>query len=655
MPDVLLVGVSPIAVGALREYGALAAARLTAAPGPAPDPAPGGLDPDAVVLGPAVVTPIAAAQDAHRRWPDAALVLAVEPATIDEVRRGLQYAPYLPADVAVLPWQPAGTDHDELGGEVERAVQRVAQQRRYRALIAAASLRLGAEPHRGPRHSVPLGALLDNAPVGVLLADTAGRLQAWNPDADGLLALADRGPGCDVADLFRDPTLVRALLDRAATTEVRHSLTTHTSSGRRAVEVFAVSTCTDRGDPAVLVLLRDLSGQERAERERDVATERLAFLADTTASLDATVGADATARELTRRLVPHVADACLIVLAEAPFTRVASAVGVEVAGEVPAALDRAARSGEELLALDGGGLLAGVPAHSEACLPLPARGGVVGALYLAQRASRRRFTPTDLAFLRDLARRAAVAVHNARLVSELSRTAHTLQRALLPPERFVLPGVDVAARYLPGAEGVEVGGDFYDVLPLGDDRLFLAVGDVMGRGVRAAATMGQVRTAVRAYALDGHRPGDVLDRLEPVLATGSGPSPDDQLVTCVCAELHPPSGRLWVASAGHLPPLIVRGGDAAYLPVPPGLPVGVGGSDHPLVTAELPTDALLVLYTDGLVERRDESLETGLRHLQVAAAAAPSAAEAACDHLLVAMGRRDGHDDDVALLALRRR
>jgi serine phosphatase RsbU (regulator of sigma subunit)/PAS domain-containing protein len=279
-------------------------------------------------------------------------------------------------------------------------------------------------------------------------------------------------------------------------------------------------------------------------------------------------------------------------------------------------------------------------------VPLLSRGRRLGALTVAEPLT----GVLDRALLLDLAARAAVALDNALLYRAERRTGITLQRSLLPREVPALPGLQAAARYLPGDDGAFVGGDWYQGVVVGDG-LVVAMGDVMGHGMRSAARMGQLKAIVGTLALEGHGPGDLLSRLSR--------SVDDlldvELATLLVARLDPVTGALCVASAGHPPPLLaVPGAEPAFVPVVPGPPLGTFPGEYAETDAELPAGAALLLYTDGLVEDRGSALGTGLERLRQALAAAPDAVEEAADHVLAATGRRGGADDDIALLLLRR-
>lgn len=263
------------------------------------------------------------------------------------------------------------------------------------------------------------------------------------------------------------------------------------------------------------------------------------------------------------------------------------------------------------------------------------------------------FTVDDEVVLLQLAQLAAVAIGNAERYAHEHLIAETLQRSMLPHALPSLPGVSLAARYLAGGGGTQVGGDWYDTVVMDDGRLMLAVGDVVGRGPRAAAIMGQLRTAMRAYALQ-QLPATVLMRsLDLLLQDMAGES----LATAVCAMLDRSKGDLELVLAGHPPPLVIDpDGGVRFVQSDPHSPMGV--RDAPLYLSSfsrLEPGSTLLLFTDGLVESRSRAVSDGLEQLAqtVAGVAHRLDIERVCDLVLAAMDE-GSHDDDVALLALRR-
>ncbi|MEU6868724.1 ATP-binding SpoIIE family protein phosphatase [Streptomyces sp. NPDC046876] len=244
----------------------------------------------------------------------------------------------------------------------------------------------------------------------------------------------------------------------------------------------------------------------------------------------------------------------------------------------------------------------------------------------------------------------AEAVERLRASERRQREAAvTLQRSLLPQELEQPDDLRIAATYQPGGTEAAVGGDWYDVITLGAGRTALVIGDVMGRGVRAAAVMGQLRTAVRAYARLDLPPHEVLQLLDGLAAEIDA----SQIATCVYAVHDPNEGLLAYASAGHLP-ILVRDADGTVRRAadPTGPPLGTGGWLHTSGTIALGPGSTAVLYTDGLVERRGEDIDEGVAALERALAGAQGTPSVICDRLMRALGIDADHDDDVAVMVL---
>ncbi|MDP8943328.1 MAG: SpoIIE family protein phosphatase [Actinomycetota bacterium] len=282
-------------------------------------------------------------------------------------------------------------------------------------------------------------------------------------------------------------------------------------------------------------------------------------------------------------------------------------------------------------------------------VPLLVEGQVIGVLHVGT-LTPREFSDEDASLLRLVAERAALAIEHARLYEREHRIAESLQRSLLPDRLPEIPGTAVAARYVPARRETEVGGDWYDVIPLKECLVGVAIGDVAGHGLPAAALMGQLRSALRAYALEGHSPSAVVERLNRLMRRLG----DKRMATVLYAIFDVEAGALRFANAGHLPPLLVEAdGVAAFIEQARAEPLGV--LDYARYAEEevaLGDGATLVLCTDGLVERRSEALDEGLARLRDTVLDGPQAPEALCDHVLAAAVPREGGDDDVALLVL---
>lgn len=285
-------------------------------------------------------------------------------------------------------------------------------------------------------------------------------------------------------------------------------------------------------------------------------------------------------------------------------------------------------------------------------VPLKARRRTLGTMTWVGGQARRPFRASDVAFAEEVARRAAVAIDNAILHSELRDVADRLQQAVLPRELPVVEGWELGALYESGGR-TEVGGDFYDAIPVDGNRLALFIGDVMGLGVPAAAAMSQVAAALRALVAVNPEPVSVLTRLDLLFER----YPTDQLVTLLYAVADPSRNELVMACAGHPPPLLLDpDGTGTFVESARGLILGAGGAERKQSVVPFSVGQTLVLYTDGLVERPGEDLNVGKQRL-LDAARSFRAGDAASGDLAnalaaVAQSVRDGsHDDDVAMLA----
>jgi GAF domain-containing protein/anti-sigma regulatory factor (Ser/Thr protein kinase) len=260
-------------------------------------------------------------------------------------------------------------------------------------------------------------------------------------------------------------------------------------------------------------------------------------------------------------------------------------------------------------------------------------------------------TDEDRVFIETLAGQAAQALDRARHF-ELERTiAETLQRSVLPGSLPRIENVQLAARYLPGTEEVDVGGDWFDAILLANGRIGLAVGDVVGKGVQSAATMAQLRNALRAFALDQMKPSSTVSRLNRLIDGVS----DSAFATVVYAVVDPDAGVCRFTAAGHPPPLLLRtDGRAEYLEGGRGLPLGTGpDTKYRQQVVELPVGSTLILYTDGLIERRDEPIDSGLDQLRQAVEEGPGDPERLLEYILDRLVGPRERGDDIAVLAVR--
>ena len=406
----------------------------------------------------------------------------------------------------------------------------------------------------------------------------------------------------------------------------------------------AIAT-TDFGEPILLAQWVDLSARRRAEQARaDLLVEQAAR-----GQAEAMAGRLRTLQALTNGIEPLGLDDLLAALA----SRLVSLFGatladVQIRGELNEPVTVRAGGGEVWRLRPDEAASPPEGAHEQ---PLLIQGAEIGAVRLAF-ASERSLTAGERSLLQDAADRVALATRRAQLHEEEHRIAVVLQRGLLPKSLPAIAGVEVAAHYEAAGLGAEVGGDWYDAFELPGGRLGIVVGDVAGRSIPAASAMGQLRTVTRTLALgdDGRRPpGEALTRLNRMqLATG-----DDELFTVVYAIVDPDERIISWAAAGHPPPLIrTRDGRATYLEGGGGL-TGIKESDYPTQREQLESGDALVLYTDGLVERRGESLDAGLERLATAVASGPAGPTALVEHLLSRLLVRDEQlpDDVTALVA----
>jgi anti-sigma regulatory factor (Ser/Thr protein kinase) len=308
--------------------------------------------------------------------------------------------------------------------------------------------------------------------------------------------------------------------------------------------------------------------------------------------------------------------------------------------------------------------------HSMMLVPMRARGATLGIATFARHLRPEPFAHDDLVLAEEIVARATVCIDNARRYTREHATALALQHSLLQQRQPAQSAVQVATRYLPAHSGIAVGGDWFDVIPLSGSRVGLVVGDVVGHGIHAAATMGRLRTAVRTLADIDLTPEELLTRLDDVvtrLAAEQDLSAEaiaDLSATCLYAVYDPVSRRCTLARAGHpVPAVVTPDGTAEYLDLPVGLPLGLGGLPFEEAEVELPEGSLLVLYTDGLIEsrQRDRDIDAGLNamrkilsevHIQPAASAEAAASlDAVCDRLVDELLPEPAVDDAALLVA----
>nr|WP_202529282.1 SpoIIE family protein phosphatase [Streptomyces sp. SID486] len=550
-------------------------------------------------------------------------------------------------------------------------------------------------------------AIFGQSPFGFLLIDTDLRVRRANmrfsstfggtPDdhrGNGVHDYLPRGEAERVS-----ATLRRVLESGESITDMHVTGFVPGSEERRHWSVNLYRVHSGSGRPiGVAWLGTDITARRAAAREAAAARRNLALLNEAGARIGNSLDLETTARELLDVVVPGFCDLATVDLYQgllagdetppgladgsAELRRVAFASAVSGAPlngsgqpvEVGAVhhfpfnspcADALRTARPQYVPAEEGGLVQSVLA-----VPMVAHDTVVGLAQFSRVKGSEPFGERDRDLAVELAARAAVCIDNARLYRREHERALILQRSLLPPGDPEASGLDIACRYLPGNAATEVGGDWFDVIELPGHRTALVVGDVMGRGLRAAVAMGELRTAVRTLALLDLEPAEVLSALDEIArglgtpggvqqATRTARQPRDAdlsevyLATCVYAVYDSVTRRCTFANAGHLPPVLVEPGEAALmLDVPPGMPLGVGGEPFEEVEVELPEGALLALYTDGLVESRDHPLDEGLQAFVGALTDPSRPLEDVCDHVLSTLDTHHG-EDDIALLMAR--
>lgn len=301
--------------------------------------------------------------------------------------------------------------------------------------------------------------------------------------------------------------------------------------------------------------------------------------------------------------------------------------------------------------------------HSLMVVPLQARGAMLGVAVFVRTENQAPFTLADLNLAEGLSDRAALSLDNALRYTRERQAALALQRDLLPHRLWGKGAVEVASRYLPSDTHGGVGGDWFDVISLPDDRVALVVGDVVGHGINAAAGMGRLRTVVHTLTNLGVPPAELLSRLDELVLEMTGESLDDTGftstavgATCLYVIYDPHTLRCVMASAGHPPPAIVSPDGAVSFPdLRAGPPIGVGLMEFDSVEVELPEGSVIALYTDGLVETRGGDIDDGLARLRVALASPVAALDDLCGVVIDTMVATSPSEDDVALLLARTR
>uniref|UniRef100_A0AAU2K0W1 SpoIIE family protein phosphatase n=1 Tax=Streptomyces sp. NBC_00049 TaxID=2903617 RepID=A0AAU2K0W1_9ACTN len=531
-------------------------------------------------------------------------------------------------------------------------------------------------------------AVLHAVREGVLITDGDGRLLLANDEAKRLLGLPEDAEGRHIGEV---PGLDRRMADlllsaRVATDEVLEA-------GDRLLVVNQRLT-HPRGRPeGTAVTIRDSTEMQILTSRADTARRRLKLLYDAGGDVGTTLDVVRTAEELAVVAVPRFADYVTVDLADPvldgdepgpgadmrrtavhgirvdhplyprgrlidylPSTPQARGYGTGEAELVPDLEEAAGWHAQDPPRAEA---IVAFGIHSLIAAPLRARGVVLGVVNFWRSQKPEPFDEDDLSLAEELVARAAVSMDNARRYTREHALAVTLQRSLLPRALPEQSAVDMAHFYLPAQSGV--GGDWFDVIPLPGSRVALVVGDVVGHGLHAAATMGRLRTAVHNFSSLDLPPEEILARLDDLVQRidhdGDGDDADGGVLgaTCLYAVYDPVSQFCTMARAGHLPPLVVApDGTTEIVELPAGPPLGLGGM--PFETAELYLEegSQLVLYTDGLVEERTRDIGEGLELLRAALSHPDRSPHQSCQAVLdILLPTRP--TDDVALLIARTR
>ncbi|MGW4892360.1 SpoIIE family protein phosphatase [Kitasatospora sp. NPDC004240] len=531
-------------------------------------------------------------------------------------------------------------------------------------------------------------AVLHAVREGVLIVGGDGRLLLYNDEARRLLDLPADAEGRPVTELGLDPAPLELLTaDREVTDEV-------VLAGERLLAVNVRLTEQVGGPPGCVATLRDSTELLALSGRAEVAQRRLRLLYDAGVTVGSTLDVTRTAQELAQVAVPRFADFVSVDLAEqvlegdepppgamlgrmrraafaaaredAPFYAVGTVIEVMPGTPLAGTLDSGRPAVEPRLAQsrawreqdpEGARRVLEYGVHSLVRVPLKARGVLLGVVRFWRAERSEPFDEDDLTLAVEMVAHAAVCIDNARRYTREHAMAVTLQHSLLPRSLPEQSALEVAHRYLPAQAGV--GGDWFDVIPLPGARVALVVGDVVGHGLHAAATMGRLRTAIHNFSTLDLPPDELLGHLDELVnridleetASGGGAVTG---ATCLYLIYDPVTRRCTVASAGHPPPALVHpDGRVEFPELPTGPPLGL--AVLPFETAELepPEGSRLVLYTDGLVEDRERDIDEGLELLRAALAGHPGRApEQTCVDVLGALLPAHPQDDIALLVAL---
>ncbi|MEU0206233.1 SpoIIE family protein phosphatase [Streptomyces canus] len=555
------------------------------------------------------------------------------------------------------------------------------------ALVSRRLLRQthGLGPHEMTRMYEHHDAVLHAVREGVLIVGGEGRLLLANDEAHRLLDLPADAEGRHVLDLALPADTAGLLASGRVATDEVHRVKD------RLLAVNQRSTDIQGGPPGTVATLRDSTELRALSGRAEAARERLDMLYDATVGIGTSLDVTRTAEELAELSVPRFADFATVDLFDAVLSggqpeaattlRRTALSGIrgdaplyKVGERIPlvdsAPQSRGISSGRAVLEprlaeatgwraqdLERSAQVIEYGIHSLIAVPLRVGDLVLGTVSFWRSDKPQPFDTDEVALAEELVTRAAVSIDNARRYTREHTMAVTLQRSLLPRRLPEQDALDIAYKYLPAQAGV--GGDWFDVLPLSGARVALVVGDVVGHGLHAAATMGRLRTAVHNFSALDLPPDELLALLDELVARidqdeaeESGNSPVTG-ATCLYAVYDPVTRLCTIARAGHPPPALIHpDGTVEYPDVPAGPPLGLGGLPFETADLELAEGSRLVLYTDGLVEDRERDIDVGLELLRTALEQAGPSPEDTCRAVLDARLPARA-TDDIALIVAR--
>ncbi|MEU6294313.1 SpoIIE family protein phosphatase [Streptomyces erythrochromogenes] len=543
--------------------------------------------------------------------------------------------------------------------------------------------------------------LFARSPVGIAVLDTQLRFLQVNAALEAMNGLTESAHvGHRLAEVLPEVNAGEMEAAMRQVLETGEPVLNRRRSGRTPADpdhdhVWACSyvRVEDPGGRPIGVIasLLDITTQQRDHTEAEAGRRRLALLTEASSRIGASLDLERTAQELADLAVPHLASAVTVDVLDSlaqgnePGMGLTGGVALRRLGKAPltgtavtqilAPLGRtltfpAAAPYTQALAARQPFLVSHLDAltvasaarhtpkpaqlvetgvHSFMMVPLIARGLVLGVASFYRTRPFEPFGSDDVTLAGELAARAAISIDNARLYHHEHETAVVLQRSMLPQHITPPPGIEIAHRYLPASDVNEVGGDWYDVVPLAGGRAGLLMGDVMGHGIAAAAVMGRLSATVRALARLDMPPTALLHQLEATLADLAEP----MLATFLYVVCDPATGHCTITRAGHPPPAVAEPDGTVYLvKTPPGAPLGVGGVTFTTTDITVPKGSLLVLYTDGLIEARNRDIDERLSELTGLLTEPLQPLDHLCDSLIAHLVPASA-DDDIALLAAR--